>query len=68
MKLFVVHELENEGCCKADGGDYYKSTIHGVFSTKKKAEQFIKKDKYLKSSYAEIMETELDSTGRFSNV
>lgn len=67
MKVFVVHELENDGCCEADGGDYYKSTIHGVFSTKKKAEQFIKKDRYLKSYVVQIMETVLDPNGRFSN-
>lgn len=68
MKVFVLHELENEGCCEADGGDSFISVIHGVFSTEKAAKAFVKKDKYLTNYNVQITEVALNPKGRFSNV
>jgi hypothetical protein len=57
-KVFVLHELENNGCCEADGGYYFVSRVHGVFPTKEAAKEFQKKDKYLKRC-SQITETEM---------
>ena len=58
MKVFVLHRLENSGCCEADGGDNFSSEVLGVFKTKELAENFVKKDKYLKRWRVEITEVE----------
>jgi hypothetical protein len=66
MKVYILHRLENSGCCEADGGDSYYTEIFGVFSTEKKAKAFIKKDRYLKEWECTITQKELD--GGPSNV
>lgn len=58
MKVFVLHECENQGCCEADGGDCFVSTIYGVFPTEKYAKEFQKGNKYLR--HAQVTETELN--------
>lgn len=65
MKVYILHQLENTGCCD-ETGDHYETEIIGVFSTEKKAKAFIKKDRYLKEWQCTITPKELD--GGNSNV
>jgi hypothetical protein len=60
MKVFVLHECENQGCCDIAGGgeDFFTSEVYGVFSTEKHAKKFRKSNKYLRT--AQITETELN--------
>jgi hypothetical protein len=58
MKVYVLHECENQGCCEADGGDFFTSQIYGVFPTEKRAKEFKKSQRYLRN--AQITETELN--------
>ena len=57
MKVFVLHECENQGCCQADGGDFFTSEVYGVFKTEKAAKEYQKKNKYYRR--AKITETEM---------
>jgi hypothetical protein len=57
MKVYVLHECENQGCCE-ESGDCFVSTIYGVFPTEKRAKEFQKGQRNLRN--AEITETELN--------
>ena len=46
MKVFVLHECENQGCCKEHGRNSFTSEVYGVFITEKLAKEFQKKNKY----------------------